>query len=162
MLPERFDLTFIDADGQAKRPVAIHRAIFGSFERFIGILTEHFAGAFPTWLAPVQARVLPISEKHAEYGRTARTTSAVTKGWSHNIRTTAAVWGFAMTSASMPTRTDELIPDSHCWFSASSTSSPRKASLDAAACAPVTTTKGRHPASSATDAARLSIVSPPN
>jgi threonyl-tRNA synthetase len=70
MLPERFQLEYIDADGQPKRPVAIHRAIFGSFERFIGILTEHYAGAFPTWLAPVQARVLPISEKHAEYGRT--------------------------------------------------------------------------------------------
>jgi threonyl-tRNA synthetase len=67
MLPERFDLTYIDSDGQAKRPVAIHRAIFGSFERFIGIITEHFAGAFPTWLAPVQARVLPVSEKHAGY-----------------------------------------------------------------------------------------------
>jgi threonyl-tRNA synthetase len=50
--------------------MAIHRAIFGSFERFIGILTEHFAGAFPTWLAPVQARVLPVSEKHLEYART--------------------------------------------------------------------------------------------
>jgi threonyl-tRNA synthetase len=70
MLPEQFDLTYIDADGAAKRPMAIHRAIFGSFERFIGIITEHFAGAFPTWLAPVQARVLPISEKHAEYART--------------------------------------------------------------------------------------------
>jgi threonyl-tRNA synthetase len=70
MLPERFDLTYIDADGQPKRPVAIHRAIFGSFERFIGIITEHFAGAFPTWLAPVQARVLPVSEKHAAYART--------------------------------------------------------------------------------------------
>ncbi len=69
MLPERFDLTYIDSDGQPKRPVAIHRAIFGSFERFIGIITEHFAGAFPTWLAPVQARVLPVSEKHAEYAR---------------------------------------------------------------------------------------------
>ncbi len=69
MLPEQFDLTYIDADGAAKRPMAIHRAIFGSFERFIGIITEHFAGAFPTWLAPVQARVLPISKKHAEYGR---------------------------------------------------------------------------------------------
>jgi threonyl-tRNA synthetase len=69
MLPERFQLEYIDADGQPKRPVAIHRAIFGSFERFIGILTEHFAGAFPTWLAPVQARVLPISEKHAAYAR---------------------------------------------------------------------------------------------
>ena len=69
MLPERFQLEYIDADGQPKRPVAIHRAIFGSFERFIGILTEHFAGAFPTWLAPVQARVLPISEKHGAYAK---------------------------------------------------------------------------------------------
>jgi threonyl-tRNA synthetase len=69
MLPERFDLTYVDADGHAKRPVAIHRAIFGSFERFIGILTEHFAGAFPVWLAPVQARVLPISEKFIDYAR---------------------------------------------------------------------------------------------
>ena len=70
MLPERFQLEYIDTDGQPKRPVVIHRAIFGSYERFVGILTEHFAGAFPTWLAPVQARVLPISEKHADYGRT--------------------------------------------------------------------------------------------
>jgi len=68
MLPERFDLTYIDTDGQPRRPVVIHRAIFGSYERFIAILTEHFAGAFPTWLAPVQARILPISVKHAEYG----------------------------------------------------------------------------------------------
>jgi threonyl-tRNA synthetase len=69
MLPERFDLEYIDADGQPKRPIAIHRAIFGSFERFIGILTEHFAGAFPTWLAPVQTRVLPVSEKSLAYAR---------------------------------------------------------------------------------------------
>jgi threonyl-tRNA synthetase len=69
MLPERFALEYIDADGQAKRPVAIHRAIFGSFERFIGVLTEHFAGAFPAWLAPVQARVLPVSAKHLQYAR---------------------------------------------------------------------------------------------
>jgi threonyl-tRNA synthetase len=67
--PDRFQLEYIDADGQPKRPVMVHRAIFGSFERFIGILVEHFAGAFPTWLAPVQARVLPISEKHADYAR---------------------------------------------------------------------------------------------
>ncbi|MBI2160320.1 MAG: threonine--tRNA ligase [Candidatus Rokubacteria bacterium] len=70
MVPERFQLEYIDSDGQPKRPVVIHRVIFGSFERFIGILTEHYAGAFPTWLAPVQARVLPISEKHAAYART--------------------------------------------------------------------------------------------
>jgi threonyl-tRNA synthetase len=68
-LPERFQCEYIDSDGQPKRPVVIHRAIFGSYERFIAILTEHFAGAFPTWLAPVQARVLPISEKHGEYAK---------------------------------------------------------------------------------------------
>ncbi len=68
--PDRFQLEYIDTDGQPRRPVMVHRAIFGSFERFIGILTEHYAGAFPTWLAPVQARVLPISEKHLDYGRT--------------------------------------------------------------------------------------------
>ena len=69
MLPERFALEYIDTDGQPKRPVAIHRAIFGSYERFIGILIEHYAGAFPTWLAPVQARVLPVSEKFMDYAR---------------------------------------------------------------------------------------------
>jgi threonyl-tRNA synthetase len=68
--PDRFELEYIDADGQPKRPVMVHRAIFGTFERFIGVLVEHYAGAFPTWLAPVQARVLPVSEKHAAYGRT--------------------------------------------------------------------------------------------
>ena len=68
--PDRFALEYIDTDGQPKRPVMIHRAIFGTFERFIGVLVEHYAGAFPTWLAPVQARVLPVSEKHAAYGRT--------------------------------------------------------------------------------------------
>ncbi|MBI1847039.1 MAG: threonine--tRNA ligase [Candidatus Rokubacteria bacterium] len=68
-LPERFQLEYVDADGHAKRPVMIHRAIFGSFERFIGMLTEHVAGAFPTWLAPVQARVLPVSQKHEDYAR---------------------------------------------------------------------------------------------
>jgi len=67
--PERFKLEYIDADGQPKRPIVIHRAIFGSYERFIGILTEHYAGAFPTWLAPVQARVLPISEKFMDYAK---------------------------------------------------------------------------------------------
>src|SRR5690606_6101238 len=66
-LPERFDLTYVDADGSHKRPVMIHRAIFGSLERFIGILVEHFAGAFPTWLAPVQARVIPVGINYFEY-----------------------------------------------------------------------------------------------
>ncbi len=64
MLPERFDLTYIDEDGQPKRPMAIHRAIYGSLERFIGILVEHFAGAFPLWVAPVQAVIIPIADRH--------------------------------------------------------------------------------------------------
>ena len=66
MLPERFELEYIDADGQPKRPMAIHRAVYGSLERFIGILVEHFAGAFPLWLAPVQAVVIPIADRHVE------------------------------------------------------------------------------------------------
>ncbi len=66
MLPERFDLTYIDEDGQPRRPIAIHRAIYGSLERFIGVLTEHFAGAFPFWCAPVQAVVVPIASRHNE------------------------------------------------------------------------------------------------
>jgi len=68
MLPERFDLHYIDEHGQEQRPIAIHRAIYGSLERFIGILTEHFAGAFPLWLAPVQVEVIPIADRHASPG----------------------------------------------------------------------------------------------
>lgn len=67
LLPEKFDIEYIDAEGQKKRPVMIHRSTIGSLERVFGFLIEHFAGAFPTWLAPVQVRVLPVSDKHAEY-----------------------------------------------------------------------------------------------
>ncbi|NLG32374.1 MAG: threonine--tRNA ligase [Syntrophomonadaceae bacterium] len=66
-MPDKFDLNYIGEDGEKHRPVMIHRVVYGSIERFIGILTEHFGGAFPTWLAPVQARVLPITERHHEY-----------------------------------------------------------------------------------------------
>ena len=66
-LPQRFELEYIGADGEKHRPIMIHRVVFGSIERFIGILIEHFAGAFPTWLAPVQVKVLPISEKYMDY-----------------------------------------------------------------------------------------------
>lgn len=69
MMPERFDLTYIGPDGERHRPVMIHRTIFGSLERFIGILIEHYAGAFPVWLAPVQVKVIPVSQKFLEYGR---------------------------------------------------------------------------------------------
>lgn len=68
-MPERFELEYITEDGSAKRPVMLHRVIFGSIERFIGILTEHFAGAYPVWLAPVQVKVLPIADRHNEYAK---------------------------------------------------------------------------------------------
>lgn len=68
-LPERFQIEYVGEDGQKHRPIMIHRACFGSMERFIGILTEHYAGAFPTWMAPVQVKILPISEKHVEYAK---------------------------------------------------------------------------------------------
>ncbi len=68
-MPEKFDLTYVGEDGEKHRPVMIHRVIYGSIERFIGILTEHFAGAFPSWLAPVQVRVLPITDRSHEYAK---------------------------------------------------------------------------------------------
>jgi len=68
-MPERFDLEYAAEDGSKKRPVMLHRVVFGSFERFIGILLEHFAGALPEWLAPVQAVIIPISEKHLSYAK---------------------------------------------------------------------------------------------
>ena len=72
MQPENFDLKYIGADNTEHRPVVIHRAIFGSFERFIAILIEHFAGAFPLWLAPIQATVLPIADRHLDFARSVR------------------------------------------------------------------------------------------
>lgn len=66
-MPERFDLTYIGEDGEKHRPVMLHRVVFGSIERFIGILIEHYAGAFPTWIAPVQVKLLPIADSHKQY-----------------------------------------------------------------------------------------------
>ena len=75
--PERFELTYTGADNAEHRPVMIHRALMGSYERFIGILIEHFAGEFPVWLAPVQAIVLPVADRHIEYAHVgARPSSA--------------------------------------------------------------------------------------
>ncbi len=68
-LPERFDLTYVAEDGSQQRPAVLHRALFGSLERFLGVLIEHYGGAFPVWLAPVQAVVIPIADRHAEYAR---------------------------------------------------------------------------------------------
>ena len=68
-LPERFGLEFVGADNQRHEPVVLHRALFGSVERFFGVLLEHFAGAFPAWLAPVQVRVLPVRDDHDAYAR---------------------------------------------------------------------------------------------
>ncbi len=68
-LPERFDMTYIEEDGQAYRPYMIHRALMGSVERFFGVLIEHYAGAFPVWLSPVQAVIVPIADRHNDYAR---------------------------------------------------------------------------------------------
>lgn len=68
-LPERFNLKYVDADGQMKTPVMLHRVIFGSMERFMGVLIEHYAGAFPTWLAPNQVVIVPIADRHQDYGK---------------------------------------------------------------------------------------------
>jgi threonyl-tRNA synthetase len=73
-IPKKFKLTFADKDGKEKTPVVIHRVIYGSLERFIGVLTEHYAGAFPFWLAPVQMRIIPISDKHIEYANKTKET----------------------------------------------------------------------------------------
>lgn len=67
-LPERFDLSYIDHDGQKHRPVMIHRVILGSLERFIGVLIEHYAGSFPTWISPVQAKILTVTDRSIPYG----------------------------------------------------------------------------------------------
>ena len=68
-LPERFELEYTGADGEKHRPVMIHRVVFGSIERFIGVITEHFAGAFPVWLSPVQVKVMPITDRAADYAK---------------------------------------------------------------------------------------------
>jgi threonyl-tRNA synthetase len=68
-LPKRFDLSFTGSDGQPHQPIMLHRALLGSVERFLGVLIEHYAGAFPIWLAPVQVMMIPISEKHHEYAK---------------------------------------------------------------------------------------------
>jgi len=67
-LPQRFQLEYVAEDGTRKQPVMVHRALYGSIERFFGVLIEHYAGAFPVWLSPVQTVVIPIAERHVEYG----------------------------------------------------------------------------------------------
>ena len=84
-LPERFDLIYVASDGSEKRPVVIHRAILGSFERFIAMLIEHYAGAFPTWLSPVQCVVMTISQRFVDYGREVEQLLSQ-KGWSRYVR----------------------------------------------------------------------------
>ena len=81
LMPENFDLNYIGEDGQKHRPVMIHRVAYGSLERFIGILIEHFAGAFPAWLAPVQVKILPITDRHMEYAK-----KVAKEMWDQNIR----------------------------------------------------------------------------
>ena len=68
-MPERFDLEYVGEDGEKHRPVMIHRALLGSIERFIGVITEHFAGAFPAWLSPVQVKLLPVTDRAMDYAK---------------------------------------------------------------------------------------------
>jgi len=68
-LPQRFDLEYVGEDGQRHQPLMVHRALYGSMERFFGVLIEHYAGAFPVWLSPVQVALIPISERHLEYAQ---------------------------------------------------------------------------------------------
>ena len=68
-LPERFDMTYVGEDGKEHRPYMVHRALLGSMERFFGVLIEHYGGAFPVWLSPVQAVMIPIADRHVEYAR---------------------------------------------------------------------------------------------
>jgi threonyl-tRNA synthetase len=68
-LPERFDIAYVGEDGKEHRPYMVHRALLGSMERFVGVLIEHYGGAFPLWLAPVQAVIIPIADRHVEYAR---------------------------------------------------------------------------------------------
>ncbi|MFH1093646.1 MAG: His/Gly/Thr/Pro-type tRNA ligase C-terminal domain-containing protein, partial [Candidatus Omnitrophota bacterium] len=68
-LPQRFDLNYISTDGKQKRPIMLHRVLLGSIERFIGALIEHYAGAFPVWLSPVQVQIVPVTENHHEYAK---------------------------------------------------------------------------------------------
>ena len=70
--PQRFDLHYVGGDNERHRPIMIHRALFGSVERFFGVLIEHYAGAFPLWLAPVQVGIVPISEKHLDYAQSVK------------------------------------------------------------------------------------------
>ncbi|MHC6202584.1 threonine--tRNA ligase [Breznakiellaceae bacterium SP9] len=84
--PERFDMTYVDADGQHKRPYMVHRALLGSLERFFGVLIEHFGGAFPVWIAPEQAAVIPVSEAYNEYAK-----KAALELKAHDIRVSASV-----------------------------------------------------------------------
>lgn len=99
-MPERFDLTYVDKDNEKKRPVMVHRTILGSMERFMGILIEHFAGKFPAWLAPVQATVLPISEKFNDYAHEIRRTME-DKGFRVETDDRAEKIGFKIREAQM-------------------------------------------------------------
>lgn len=83
LMPEKFDLNYIGEDGQKHRPVMIHRVAYGSLERFIGILIEHFAGAFPAWLAPIQVKILPITDRHMDYAK-----KVAKEMWAQDVRVT--------------------------------------------------------------------------
>ena len=99
-LPERFDLTYVGADGKDHQPYMVHRALLGSIERFFGILIEHYAGAFPLWLAPEQVRVLPVSDKALEYAEKVRA-ALRSEGFRVDIDTSAEKLGAKIREATL-------------------------------------------------------------
>jgi threonyl-tRNA synthetase len=99
-LPERFDLTYVGADGKEHRPYMVHRALLGSIERFFGILIEHYAGAFPLWLAPEQVRILPISDKAMDYAKKVQSALRA-KGFRVDIDISAEKLGAKIRSATL-------------------------------------------------------------
>ena len=118
-MPERFDLTYTDADDEQRRPVMIHRALLGSMERFAGILIEHHAGRFPVWLAPVQATVLPVADRHVEYARPGRGRAA--RGGGAGSRSTSAPSRSGRRSA-----TPSWAATPTCWWSATASRRPAR------------------------------------
>ena len=115
-MPERFDLTYTGADNAEHRPVMIHRALFGSFERFIGILLEHYGGELPLWLAPVQAIVLPVSDRFNDYARERARRAA-------RRRRCASSSTIAASRSGARSATPSCARSPTCWSSASASSS---------------------------------------
>ena len=120
-LPERFELEYVGQDGERHRPVMVHRAILGSLERFIGVLTEHYAGAFPTWLAPVQAKILTVTDAQNAFAEEA-CEALMKQGIRAEVDTRNEKLGFKFVRLSLPRFRISLSSATRKWKPAASTS----------------------------------------